>query len=161
MFGNLFGKKKKKVDPSKQKELDQKKNQLESENAIKQLDGTIDKNQKRIDIMQERLERKQKEAYQFKKKGQKERALGALREYKTLEKQIQQASTQNILLLKQKATLESVSIDNSMADQLKKTVSLLECRSGKSPETTGRERGYHSRHHRYQPRNRLQSATDE
>lgn len=126
MFGNLFGKKKKKIDPEKQKELDKKKNQLESENAVKQLDATIDKNQKRMDLLQERYEKKKREAALLKKKGHKERCLAAVREYKTMEKQMQQASTQNILLLKQKATLESVSIDNNMADQLKKTNAVLE-----------------------------------
>ena len=76
-----------------------------------------------MDLLQERYEKKKREAAMLKKKGQKERCLAAMREYKTIEKHIKQASNQNILLLRQKATLESVSIDNNMADQLKKTVS--------------------------------------
>lgn len=61
-------------------------------------------------------------AVAFKKKGQKDKALRLLREIKTIEKQIAQAGRNNLLFLKQMGTLEAVTIDNTMADELKKTV---------------------------------------
>ena len=46
-----------------------------------------------------------------------------LREMKTIEGQIVQAGRNNLVFLKQMATLEAVTIDNNMANQLKDTVS--------------------------------------
>ena len=60
MFGALFGKKKKKIDADKQKELDDKKNELASQEAITKLQKAIDANETRMVLLEEKKDAKRK-----------------------------------------------------------------------------------------------------
>ena len=60
MFTNLFGKKKDKIDPAKQKELSSKKNDLEIKLAAQQFDDKITANEQKMAVLETQIREKTK-----------------------------------------------------------------------------------------------------
>ena len=60
MFANLFGKKKDKVDPTRQKELDNKKSELEVKKAAQQFDEKINANEEKMAALERQIRDKTK-----------------------------------------------------------------------------------------------------
>lgn len=60
MFANLFGKKKDKIDPQKQKELESKKNDLELKLSAQQFDDKIAVNEKKMAVLEDQIREKTK-----------------------------------------------------------------------------------------------------
>ena len=60
MFANLFGKKKEKIDPEKQKELESKKADLAIKVSSQQFDEKIAVNEKKMEILETQIKEKTK-----------------------------------------------------------------------------------------------------
>ena len=60
MFQNLFGKKPQKVDPTKQKELESKRTDLQLKVSAQQFDEKIEQNERKMAVLEDQIREKTK-----------------------------------------------------------------------------------------------------
>jgi len=123
MFGRLFGKKKKKIDPEEQKRLDKlkkEKNQVENK---EKLEKSIAQNEKQIANLEAQVAQQYKEALVAKKAGKKEKAMRLLTTIKNNKARIKKFTGYNTMMMKRINDMESMNTDIQMADIFKDTVS--------------------------------------
>jgi len=122
MFGRLFGKKKKKIDPEEQKRLDKlkkEKNQVENK---EKLEKSIAQNEKQIANLEAQVSQQYKEALVAKKAGKKEKAMRLLTTIKNNKARIKKFTGYNTMMMKRINDMESMNTDIQMADIFKDTV---------------------------------------
>lgn len=122
MFAKLFGGGQPKIDPAKQKEIDAKKTAFELVKSKEELNKKIEENDSRMHALEKKVADKKKEALAAKNANQKDKAMRILTEVKNLKDQVTKISGYNTMLMKQQGNLDSVGIDNDMADIFGATV---------------------------------------
>jgi flagellar biosynthesis GTPase FlhF len=125
MFGRLFGKKKKKIDPEEQKRLDKLKKQKAQVESKEKLEKNIAKNEKQIADLEAKVSQQYKEALVAKKAGQKEKAMRLLTNIKNNKARIKKFTGYNTMMYKRINDMESMNTDIQMADIFKDTVRLF------------------------------------
>jgi len=122
MFGRLFGKKKKKIDPEEQARLDKLKKEKKQVESKEKLEKTIAQNEKKIADMEAKNAAQYKEALAAKKAGNKEKAMRLLTNIKNGKAQIKKYTGYNTMMMKRINDMESMNTDIQMADIFKDTV---------------------------------------
>jgi hypothetical protein len=126
MFGRLFGKKKKEIDPEVKKELEKKKREKAEEESKEKLEMTIAKNEKKIADLETKIGEQYKGALAAKKAGQKEKAMRLLTSIKSSKAQITKMTGYNTMLMKRINDMDSMKTDIAMADIFKESNQILE-----------------------------------
>lgn len=126
MFGRLFGKKKKEIDPEVQKELEKKKREKNEEESKEKLEGTIAKNEKKIADLEAKIAEQYKGALAAKKAGQKEKAMRLLTNIKSSKAQITKLTGYNTMMMKRINDMDAMKTDIAMADIFKESNQILE-----------------------------------
>ena len=127
MFGRLFGKKKKKIDPAEQQRLEKLKKEKNQEESKEKLEKSIAQNEKQIADMEAKVAQLYKEALVAKKAGNKERAMRCLTNIKSSKARIKKFTGYNTMLMKRINDMESMKADIQMADIFKDTVRFCMC----------------------------------
>lgn len=122
MFGRLFGKKKKKIDPEEQARLNKLKKEKKQVESKEKLEKTIALNEKKIADMEAKNAAQYKEALAAKKAGNKEKAMRLLTNIKNGKAQIKKYTGYNTMMMKRINDMESMNTDIQMADIFKDTV---------------------------------------
>ena len=127
MFGRLFGKKKKKIDPEEQKRLEKLKRNKEQEENKEKLEKSIAQNEKQIADLEAKVAQNYKDALVAKKAGNKEKAMRLLTNIKNNKARIKKFTGYNTMMMKRINDMESMNTDIQMADIFRDTVSFIFC----------------------------------
>ena len=127
MFGRLFGKKKKKIDPEEQKRLEKLKRNKEQEENKEKLEKSIAQNEKQIADLEAKVAQNYKDALVAKKAGNKEKAMRLLTNIKNNKARIKKFTGYNTMMMKRINDMESMNTDIQMADIFRDTVSFIIC----------------------------------
>lgn len=126
MFGRLFGKKKKEIDPEVKQELEKKKREKQEEESKEKLEKTIAKNEQKIAALETKIAEQYKGALAAKKSGQKEKAMRLLTNIKSSKAQITKLTGYNTMMMKRINDMDSMKTDIAMADIFKESNQILE-----------------------------------
>ena len=126
MFGRLFGKKKKKIDPEVQKDLEKKRREKGEAESQEKLESTIAKNEHKIATLEQKIAHQYKEALHAKKAGNKDKAIRVLTNIKNSKAQIAKYTGYNTMIMKRINDMDAMKTDIAMADIFKESNQILE-----------------------------------